>query len=444
MTQSIQPADKLPGSFGQPFIGEASALFRQQELFYWQRFQRYAGPFKTRIMSRKVAILVGPEANQLVLKDEADKFSSRLGWSILEPLLGEGLLLQDGEKHARTRKLMYPAFHGAALPHYFDLVHNTVENFLDGGENRGPILVIEEFRHLTLLIACRLLLGAGADGEVKQLVSYFSEIVAGIRTIVRWNIPFTKFGRALRARWKLEAFLRSIIEQRRSQAHEGRDILGLLLGATDEAGNKLSDPEIIAQILNLLFAAHETTAKLVTWTLFELSFHPQWLEKLRQEQTEVLQGNFLTFSHLKHLRQMGYVLKEIERLHPPIYSIPRGVIEDVEYGGYLIPQGWYVVLSPLLTHRLSELYSEPNCFDPSRFAPPREEDTRHPFALIGFGGGTHKCLGRELASLEVKIILSILLRRYQWSFTIDRSTVMPVCQANKIERQMWAKVVKIR
>jgi cytochrome P450 len=192
VTQPIQSADKLPGNFGQSFIGETIALFREQEIFYWQRFQRYAGPFKTRIMNRKMAILVGPEANKLVLKDEADKFSSRLGWSILEPLLGEGLLLQDGEKHERTRKLMYPAFHGSALLHYFDFIYNTVESFLDGWEERNPILVIEDFRQLTLLIACRLLLGAGTDGEVQKLVPYFSEIIAGIRTIFRWNIPFTK------------------------------------------------------------------------------------------------------------------------------------------------------------------------------------------------------------------------------------------------------------
>ena len=444
MIQPTQLADKLLGSFGQPLIGETIALFREQELFYWQRFQRYAGLFKTQILNRKIAILVGPEANQLVLKDEADKFSSRMGWSILEPLLGQGLLLQDGEKHDQTRKLMYPAFHSSVFSDYFEVIQDTVESFFDGWQKQNPILVSEEFRQLTLLIACRLLLGVQADLEVKQLVSYFSEIIAGIRTIVRWNIPFTKFGRALSARSKLEAFLSSIIKQRRGQGHEKQDILGLLLGSTDEAGNKLSDAEIITQILHLLFGAHETTAKLLSWTLLELSFHPQWLEKLRQEQKVVLQENSFSFSHLKHLKQMGYVLKEIERLHPPIYSIPRGVREDFEYGDYLIPRGWYVVISPLLTHRLSNIYSQPNRFDPSRFAPPREEDTQHPFSLIGFGGGIHKCLGQGLAQMECKIILSMLLCSYNWSFEIDRSTVMPVCQTNKVEGQMWAKVVKIQ
>ena len=302
MTQQILPAHKLSGSFGRPFIGETIELFREQEGFYWRRFQRYGGPFKTRIMNKKIAILVGPEANQLVLKDEADKFSSTMGWTILEPLLGEGLLLQDGEKHKRTRKLMYPAFQDSALPHYFNLVQNTVRNWGNGWKNRDPILVSKEFRQLSLLIACRLLLGAKADLEVKQLAFYFSEIIAGIRTIVRWNIPFTKFGRALSARSKLEAFLGSIIEQRRCQVHEGQDILELLLGSTDEEGNQLSDTEIITQILNLLSSAYETTAKLLSWTFFELSFDPEWLEKLRQEQTEVLQGNALTFFHLKHFQ----------------------------------------------------------------------------------------------------------------------------------------------
>lgn len=445
MNQLVKSEEELPGCFGLSFIGETIQLFTQQEQFYWKRFQRYGTHFKTQIMGRKIACLIGPDANQFVLKDHADQFSSRVGWSILEPLLGEGILLQDGQKHQLTRKLIYPAFHLQAIASYFDIIHSTVEQFLESLTEQKPIFLSDKLRQLTLLITCRLLLGTQAEKEIKNLIQYFSELIAGIRTVLRWDIPLTKFGRALNARRQLEAFLYSIIEQRRKQENysEAQDVLGLLLSSTDEDGNQLSDLEIITQSLQLLFGGHETTAKLLCWTLFELSSHPEWIEKLRDEQKQVVGNHSLTFFHLKQFTLMGYVFKETERLYPPIYTIPRGVIQDFEYGGYSISKGWYVILSPLLTHRLSAFYSKPNHFNPNRFAPPHEEDKQHPFALIGFGGGVHRCLGYELAQMEMKVILSTLLHRYQWRIMLDSHIATPVCQTSKVEPKMklWCEKI---
>ena len=439
MNQSVKLAQELPGSFGWPFLGEAIELFAAQEVYYWHRFQLYRAAFKTQIMGMKIACLVGPDANQLVLQDQADKFSSRVGWSFLEPLLGEGILLQDGCQHQVVRQLMASAFHPQALASYFNIVQNTVENFFESWSQRNPILLIDEFRQLTLLIACRLLLGTEADREIPELSQNFSELIAGIRTVLRLDIPKTKFGRARLARRRLETFFRSMIVQRREKGakNEFQDVLELLVRSTDEQGHSLSDSEVVTQTLQLLFGGHENISQLLCWSLFELSAHPEWIDKLLQEQTRVVGGHSLAFSHLKQLTQMSYVLKEVERLYPPLYTIPRGVIEDVEYAGYRIPKGWYVVLSPLLTHRLSELYSEPHCFDPERMAPTRSEDKKHPFALLGFGGGSHKCIGYELAQMKMKIILSTLLRRYNnWSITPARSAVTPVCPTAKVERMM--------
>lgn len=445
MNQTVKSAEELPGSFGMPFLGETLELFTQQEQFYWKHFLLYQTHFKTQIMGRKIACLIGPDANQFVLKDHAENFSSKVGWSILEPLLGKGILLQDGQQHQTIRKLIYPAFHAQAVASYFDIIQSTVEQFLDSWTERNPIFLIDELRQLTLLIACRLLLGTKAEQEVKTLIQYFSELIVGIRTVLRWDIPSTKFGRAMNARRQLEVFLYSIVEQRRKQENfsEDQDVLGLLLSSTDEDGNQLNDSEIITQSLQLLFGGHETTAKLLCWTLLELSSHPNWSKKLQDEQTEVLDSHSLRFSHLKQFILMGYLFKEVERLYPPIYTIPRGVIQDVEYAGYAVPKGWYVVVSPLLTHRLSEFYSEPHDFNPNRFSPPHKEDKQHPFALIGFGGGVHRCLGHELAQMEIKVILSTLLRRYRWQIMLGSPVNMPVCQTSKVEREMrlWCKKI---
>jgi len=111
--------------------------------------------------------------------------------------------------------------------------------------------------------------------------------------------------------------------------------------------------------------------------------------------------------------------------YPPVYAYNRGVLKDIEYAGYRIPAGWLVTISPMLTHRLPELYTDPDRFDPDRFAPPREEDKKHPLALMGFGHGSHRCLGMEFAQMEMKIVLSTLLRHCDWTVKPDYSAIAP-------------------
>ena len=445
LMQHLKSAEEMPGSYGFPFLGETLELFGTEELYYWKRFQRYGPVFKTRILGEKVAFLIGPDANRLILLEKADHFSSRLGWEFLEPLFGQGILLQDGEEHARTRRLMYPAFHGRAIASYFETIVRIVQDFLKDWGERGTIPLTADFRKLTLIVASRLFLGTQTDREVEETSQLFTQLIAGRLALVRLDTPLTLYGRSQQARRKLQAFLRTTIAERQQQGnlHQSRDILGLLLAAEDEEGNRLSESEVIDQALLLLFAGHETTATLLSWLLFELGAHPEWRDRLRSEQAQVVGDHPLSLSHLKQFPQLTCALKEAERLYPPVYSIPRGVVKDIEYAGYHIPAGWYVDISPRLTHHLPELYTEPDRFDPDRFAPPREEDKKHPFALVGFGSGPHSCLGFEFAQMEMKIVLSTLLRHYDWTVTPAREAIAPVRQPSKIQDSLWAQVTPV-
>ena len=444
MPESIKSAEEIPGTDGLPFLGDAIDLFTLKELYYWNCFQRYGNIFKAKILGMHVAFLVGPDANQFVLKDCVDRFSSEIGYSFLEPILGGGILLQDGDKHQATRRLMSPAFHGRAVANYFDTIQNTSNRFLKNQERQGEFLLIEFFRKLTLEISCKLFLGTKTTHEIDEIGRLFSDFVEGQLTILRLDTPMTKFGRALEGRRRIEGYIHSAIDQRRRQEdfNASQDVLGLLMTSIEEEGRCLSDSEIVTQSLQLLFAGHETSAKLLCWLLFELAFKPEWVKRLREEQNCVIGNGLVTPFHLRQLTQMNYVLKEIERLYPPVYGIPRGVVRDVIYAGYHIPHEWQVVISPLLTHRMSELYTNPDLFDPDRFAPPREEHKKHPFALIGFGGGAHKCLGYELAQMEIKITLLTLLRHYNWIITPAYLSTTPVRQPTEIERILKIQILK--
>lgn len=437
---TLKSPHEMPGSYGWPWIGETIELFRGEERFYWRHFQKYGPIFKSRAMGQNFAFLVGPDANRLILLEQADHVSTTLGWEFLRSVFGNGLLFMEGEAHRTTRRLMYPAFHGRAIASYFDTIQAVVQDRVQHWGERDNISLLSEFRRLTLVVACRLFMGTQTADEVGQTSQWFLQLLEGGLSVLRLDVPWTPYGRSQRARQNLANFLRPVIaeRQRHGNLEASSDVLGLLLAAVDEDGHHLSEAEVIDHTLFMLVAGHETTASLLTWLVYELGCHPEWQARLRSEQEEVLGAQPLSVSHLKQLPLLANVLKEGERLYPPVYGIPRGVVKDIEYAGYRIPAGWYVDVSPMLTHRLPELYADPDRFDPDRFAPPREEDQQHPFALVGFGSGPHGCLGLEFAQMEMRIILSTLLRHYRWSVTPERVTIAPMRHPSKLQKSLSA------
>lgn len=440
LQQRLKSADDMPGSFGRPFGGESRELFADDELFYWRRFHRYGPIFKSCIAGRKFAYLIGPEANRLVLMEQADHFSTRLGWRFMEPLIGRGILLQDGQEHRATRKLMFPAMHGRAIAQYFNTIQTVVNTLLQEWGNQDTIPLIDAFGQYTTIVASKLFLGTETDAEIQLTSLWFRDLMRGLRGKVKLDIPQTLHGRSQQARRHLLGFIRSkiAIRQQQGDLQECQDVLGMLLTATDEQGNRLTEAEIADQALMLLLAGQDNPAMLLSWVLFELSAHPEWRDRLRHELWQVAGDAPLHLSHLSKLPQMANVLKEAERLYPPVFGMARGVIKDVEFAGYRIPAGWSVDISPMITHRLPEIYPDPDRFDPDRFAPPREEDKRYPFALIGFGGGAHMCIGLELAKMEMKVFLAALLRHYDWTVTPERSAIAPVLQPSRIQEDLQA------
>jgi retinoid hydroxylase len=444
-SQRLKSADEMPGSFGPPLLGESKELFQDDELFYWRRFERYGPIFKSCIEGRKFAYLIGPEANRMVLSEQSDHFSTRLGWHFMEPIMGRGILLQDGAEHRATRKLMLPSMHGRAIANYFELVQTVVDQLLREWGKQDTIPLIDALGQYTTIIASRLFLGTESDAEMAQTSQWFRQLMRGLRGKVKLDIPQTLHGQSQQARRNLLNFVQQKIEYRRQQGdfRESQDVLGMLIVATDEEGKHLSETDVTNQALMLLLAGQDNPAMLMSWLLFELSAHPEWRDRLRAELSQVTDDGPLSLSHLNKLSYMNNVLKEVERLYPPVFGMARGVVKDVEFAGYRIPAGWNVDISPMITHRLPEIYPDPDRFNPDRFAPPREEDKRYLYSLIGFGGGPHTCIGVELARLEMKVFLATLLRQYNWTVTPERSEIAPVLQPTKIQESLQAELHRL-
>jgi retinoid hydroxylase len=449
MTDKLKSAEMMPGSFGFPLIGNTIDALTQQELFYWQRHQECGNIFKVSlpILFGNIACLIGPEANNFVLKDGVDRLSSRLGNKGLEPIVSTDMvLLKDGEEHRSNRKLILPVFHRQAIASYFDKIQSVVtDTIADWGEGEA-INLGAELSKLTLTVVVKIFLGSESTAEIQQVSEWFTTLVNSVRRgIIRWDIPLTAYGRGQAARRKIANYIRKVIQERaaRGDLEQSTDVLSLLLNTMDEDGRKFTETEVVNQAIGFLFAGHETTSSLMSWLLFELGNRPEWRRKLRDEQQQVMGNNPISMSHLRQLPTMTNVIKEGERLYPPAFVISRMATEDIEYSGYLIPAGWYICIFPMLSHLMPEIYQEPDLFDPDRFAPPREEDKKQPYSLIGFGGGVHSCIGVELAQMEMKIILSTLLQKYDWKVTPTTAEISPVRRQFTMQKQLKATFVPL-
>lgn len=413
-----------PGSFGLPFIGETLSFLSDPE-FADKRHQKYGPIFKTQILGRPTVVMVGSEANRFILSSDMHRFSWREGWpNTFKELLGESLFLQEGEEHRRNRKLLMPAFHGPALANYLTSMEGIVQNYLEKWESLGTFTWFDELKQMTFDIASTLLMGSEPGPLTARLSQWFTELTTGLFSVpLRWS--WTPYGKALKARDQLLAHIEQAIIRR--QQEPAQDALGLLVQSRDEEGNGLSLEEIKVQALLMLFAGHETTTSMLTLMCMALAQHPNVLARARAEQQALAANGGLSLEQLKQMTYLEQVLREVERLYPPIAGGFRGVVQEFEFNGYYVPKGWQALYRINSTHKDSRVYTEPERFDPDRFSPERAEHKKQEFSLVGFGGGPRICLGIAFAQMEMKIFAAHLLRHYTWELLPGQNlTLSPI------------------
>ncbi|MBD2186348.1 cytochrome P450 [Planktothrix sp. FACHB-1375] len=367
MTKTTEARGSLPlppGSFGLPLIGETVSFLRDRN-FVNNRQKKYGPIFKTHIMGRPTVFMTGAEANRFILSSHMDRFSWREGWpDTFKELLGESLFLQEGAEHQRNRKLLMPAFHGKALGNYLSVMERMTQNYLQKWERLGSFTWFPEFKQLTFEIASFLLIGSEPGEETTQLSQWFTELTDGFFTVpLRW--PWTTYGRALRARDRLLVHIEKAVLHR--QQEPAQDALGLLVQSRDEEGNRLSMQELKVQALLMLFAGHETTTSMLTSFCMALAQHPDVWTRARAEQQKLAGDGSLTMEQIKQMTYLEQVLREVERLYPPVGGGFRCAIEPFEFNGYYVPKGWQITYRIPETHQDSRIFSQPEQFDPDRF-----------------------------------------------------------------------------
>jgi sterol 14alpha-demethylase len=409
-----KPIPRLVG--GMPLVGHAIE-FRRDPVGLIQRGRdRHGNIFSLTLFGNTVHVLTGIAGNEAFFKAADAVLSAREAYQFTVPIFGEGVAYDASpEMMDQQLRMIHPALRDEKLQSYARYIEAEADAHLNDWGDGGTLDLLAVMNEITIRTAGRCLIGAEfRTGLASTFAPLYHDLEGGINMVAFFapNFPLPAMRRRDRARRQVVALMSGVIAARRAGNARTDDFLDALITARGADGNTLSDDNITGLLLTLLFAGQHTSAVLAAWTGISLLLNPQHLTRILAEQSAVFQTEGMTLAALKQLTQLERCIKEAERLHPPLVMMMRKVLEDFEFDGHVMPAGDLVLVSPAVSHKIAEIFANPERYDPERFAAPREEDRRTPYALIGFGGGKHRCIGLAFAYQQVKVIWSVLLRRY--------------------------------
>jgi cytochrome P450 len=380
-------------------------------------FRFYLGGIKEAIVTTNPAVI------QHVLKTNADNYQkSEIQVKRMGHFLGKGLLTTHGEAWKTQRRLIQKGFDRKQLDALSAIMQDSLAESLKGFDRQvhtGPVDIYPHLMKMTFAMVARSLFGARLKDEDIDLVSH--TICTVQEFIVRQTIqpylnPWFAASGDLRKHEKMrvraDSILMAYIKQRRNQ-EPGRDLLQTLMDARYSDGEGMSDELVLSESMQLLVAGHETSSNGLSWLLYLLSSRPACLERVRHEFDSVLGEAPLSHGDVSKLEFTTQVIQEGLRLYPPFWMIDRMAIADDRAGDIDIPRGSTVIVYVYGAHHAPRYWESPESFEPERFTKANDK-LRTPFTYLPFGGGPRVCIGNQYATLQILMILSVLLRTYDF------------------------------
>jgi cytochrome P450 len=380
-------------------------------------FRFYLGGLK------EVIVTTNPAVIQHVLKTNAENYQkSEIQVKRMGHFLGKGLLTTHGEAWRTQRRLIQKGFDRKQLDALSSIMQDSLTESLrdfDRQISAGPVDIYPHLMKMTFAMVARSLFGARLKDEDIDLVSH--TICTVQEFIVRQTLqpylnPWFAASGELRKheemRVRADSILMAYIKQRRNQ-ESGHDLLQTLMDARYSDGEGMSDELVLSESMQLLVAGHETSSNGLSWLLYLLSSRPDCLERVRQEFDSVLGDEPLNHGHVTRLEYTIQVMMEGLRLYPPFWMIDRMAVADDRAGDIDIPRGSTVIVYVYGAHHAPRYWESPESFDPERFTNANNK-LRTPFTHLPFGGGPRGCIGGNYAMLQILMILSVLLRRYDF------------------------------
>ncbi|HEU5004271.1 MAG TPA: cytochrome P450 [Actinomycetota bacterium] len=425
---------QAPGPKGAPVLGSALALKADILGFTLRVMETYGDVVRVTVGPppvRQVAHFVfHPDGAQHVLAGSADKYYKGTPvYREIEDLLGSGLLTSEGEVWKRQKRMVQPLFTRTRVAGYVPMMvghaRRLVADWTEAARAGRPVDLHEDMTAVTLRVVGTAVFGAEVDHMIPVLrdtVPYLSNRalqrgLSPVKLPATWPTPGNR--KAARDKAAIYGMVDDLIASRRRQRTEGEDLVNLLLDAQDpEGGQRLRDDEVRDQALIFLLAGHETTATALTFALHLLGHHPAAQERVAAEAAAVLAGGELGLEQVQALSYTTMVVKEAMRLYPSASATGRTSYVDDVIGGYRIPAGATVIVSPWATHRHPGFWDAPDTFDPERFTTEAEK-ARHRYAYFPFGGGPRACIGQYFSMLEAAVVTASVVQAFAITTSSD-------------------------
>src|SRR5271156_1927991 len=372
---------------------------------------------------REAIVTIDPAVIQHVLKTNAENYhKSEIQVKRMGHFLGKGLLTTHGEAWKTQRRLIQKGFDRKQLDALSSIMQDSLTDSLQDFDRQvrgGPVDIYPQLMKITFAMVARSLFGASLKDEDIDLVSH--TICTVQEFIVRqtlqpylnpWFAASGELRRHEEMRTRADAVLMEYIKRRRKEPPRP-DLLQTLMDARYTDGEGMPDELILSESMQLLVAGHETSSNALSWLLYLLSSRPDCLERVRQEFDSVLGEEPLSHSHVPKFEFATQVIQEALRLYPPFWMIDRMAVADDRVGDLAIPRGSTVIVYVYGAHHAPRYWQNPENFDTERFTKPNDK-LRTPFTFLPFGGGPRTCIGGNYAMLQILMILSALLRKYDF------------------------------
>jgi cytochrome P450 len=419
-------AETPPGPTGEPVLGSSRRYSSDPVAFISALEESYGDISRFEMGPIPTYMITDPAGIERILVSEADTFRKPAFQNdALGELLGEGLLLSEGDTWEQQRDLARPAFSMRRLLGLSDRITDHATSMTDDWEAGETVDAEVEMARVTLQVIIDLMMGVELPEERIDTVQSQLEPLGRrfepepLRFAMPDWVPMPGDAEFESAVASLDSVIDEIVERRSGTegdpaADDGpMDFLSVLLRAQDRG--EQSPEQLRDEMMTILLAGHDTTALTLTYTLFLLSENPDARERVEAEIDEQVDGDRPTADDVREFEYLERVINEAMRLYPPVFTLFRTPTEQVELCGYTVPEDGTLMLPQWGVHRSARFWDDPETFDPERFSPDRRAD-RPRFAFFPFGGGPRHCIGKHLAMLEAQLILAEVLGTYRLEF----------------------------
>ncbi|KAJ1958512.1 Lanosterol 14-alpha-demethylase [Dispira parvispora] len=457
-----------------PFFGNMFEFGLGPIKFFQKYRARYGDVYTMLVFGRRMTVCLGADGNNFFFNAKLAHVSAEEAYKTLTvPVFGKGVVYDvHNSVLMEQKRFMKSALTSDNMRAYVPMIVEETQQFVKRWDQKqGVVEVVQAMAELITLTASRTLFGPDVRSQLDEtLADLYHDLDNGFTPLnfLFENLPLESYRRRDAAHVALKNIYLQILKKRSIEMDNVKpDMISHLLNCNYKNGRNLSHEEIAGIMIALLMAGQHTSSATSSWTLLHLAENPKLAAKLREEQIEVLGSEDapLTFDALKQMPMLDNVVSEILRLHPPIIEILRKVVQPVQYPGtnYVIPEGHYLMASPVVTQMDPKVYRNPLEFRPKRWTEDAKKDyvpsanekvandevdygfgvlrttsARSPY--LPFGAGRHRCIGEPFAYLQIKTILATLVREFDFALTDEgmakpdftRMFIMPLSPA-KVE-----------